>query len=204
MPGSERSDPLQDLRAMTRARHEALEAQPVFAALMSPALTLLDVQRAFQVFQAFYACAEPDLLPQLAPAGLGGLYRPRLSWLAADLAMLEIPALPAVSLDPMPSSRAGLLGVIYAIEGSALGGQVLQRHLRERLGEGGEAGESFALRLSYFQRMAEGIGPHWQAVLNTLRAELNDASALHAAVDGVEWVFSSLIALADAARHDRC
>jgi heme oxygenase len=201
MRGSERSDPLQDLRAMTRARHEALEAQPVFAALMSPALTLLDVQRAFQVFQAFYACAEPDLLPQLAPAGLGGLYRPRLSWLAADLAMLDVPALPAVSLDPMPSSPAALLGVIYAIEGSALGGQVLQRHLRERLGE---AGESFALRLSYFQRMAEGIGPHWQAVLNTLRAELNDASALHAAVDGVEWVFSSLIALADAARHDRC
>ena len=201
MPGSERSDPLQDLRAMTRARHEALEAQPVFAALMSPALTLLDVQRAFQVFQAFYACAEPDLLPQLAPAGLGGLYRPRLSWLAADLLMLDIPALPAVSLDPMPSSRAGLLGVIYAIEGSALGGQVLQRHLRERLGEGGE---SFALRLSYFQRMAEGIGPHWQAVLNTARVEMNDASALHAAVDGVEWVFSSLIALADAARHDRC
>jgi heme oxygenase len=201
MPGSERSDPLQDLRAMTRARHEALEAQPVFAALMSPALTLLDVQRAFQVFQAFYACAEPDLLPQLAPAGLGGLYRPRLSWLAADLLMLDIPALPAVSLDPMPSSRAGLLGVIYAIEGSALGGQVLQRHLRERLGEGGE---SFALRLSYFQRMAEGIGPHWQAVLNTARVEMNDASALHAAVDGVEWVFSSLIALADAARQDRC
>lgn len=201
MRGSERSDPLQDLRAMTRARHEALEAQPVFAALMSPALTLLDVQRAFQVFQAFYACAEPDLLPQLAPAGLGGLYRPRLSWLAADLAMLDVPALPAVSLDPMPSSRAGLLGVIYAIEGSALGGQVLQRHLRERLGEGGE---SFALRLSYFQRMAEGIGPHWQVVLNTLRVELNDASALHAAVDGVEWVFSSLIVLADAARQDRC
>ena len=198
MLGSESSDPLQDLRAMTRARHEALEAKPVFAALMSPALTLLDVQRAFQVFQAFYACAEPDLLLQLAPAGLGGLYRPRLSWLAADLVMLDIPALPAVSLDPMPSSRAGLLGVIYAIEGSALGGQVLQRHLRERLGD------DFARRLSYFLRMAEGIGPHWQAVLNTLRAELNDASALHAAVDGVEWVFSSLIALADAARQDRC
>lgn len=183
---------------MTRTRHAALEAQPVFTALMSPTLALTDLQRAFQVFHAFYAWVEPRLSPRLAPAGLCALYRPRLSWLDADLALLEIPALPAVSLDPMPSSRAGLLGVIYAIEGSALGGQVLQRHLRERLGD------DFALRLSYFQRMAEGIGPHWQAVLNTLRAELNDASALHAAVDGVEWVFSSLIALADAARHDRC
>lgn len=182
---------------MTRTRHAALEAQPVFTALMSPTLALTDLQRAFQVFHAFYAWVEPRLLPRLAPAGLCALYRPRLSWLDADLALLEIPALPAVSLDPMPSSRAGLLGVIYAIEGSALGGQVLQRHLRERLGD------DFALRLSYFQRMAEGIGPHWQAVLNTLRAELNDSSALHAAVDGVEWVFSSLIALAEQGRPAR-
>ena len=138
------------------------------------------------VFYAFYAGLEQVLPPRLADSPHAGLYRPRRGLLASDLAGLGVPA-PAPLTIALPATDAGLLGVIYAVEGSALGGQVLTRHLGARLG----------CEFSYFSDLAEGVGGHWQRVLASLRQALVDQEQLDEVIAGATLVFSSLIRLAE-------
>jgi len=148
-----------------------------------------DVARALMLFHAFYAGLEQVLLPRLANSPHIGLYRPRGALLARDLAGLGVQPPAALAVD-LPATEAGLLGVIYAVEGSALGGQVLARHLGARLGR----------EFSYFSDLAAGVGDHWQRVLATLRQELVDQDRLDEVSAGAALVFSSLIRLADQER----
>jgi heme oxygenase len=186
------TDPLAGLRAQTQSLHRQLESAPIFSRLQQPDVGVADVVRAFHVFHAFYDGLEPVLLPRLVDSPWAGLYRPRRGVLARDLANLGAPLPPAMPID-LPVADAALLGIVYAVEGSALGGRWLQRHLAERLGG------DFAHRLSYFSAMADGIETHWPQVLSSLRRVLADAEQAAAATDGAMRVFNALLHLA--AKH---
>lgn len=182
-------EPLAELRARTAVLHRQLESAPAFARLLQANVAPADVAQALSHFHAFYAGLEASLLPRVQGSPLASLYRPRQALLAADLATLgQMPSAPLPLA--LPAGDAGLLGVIYAVEGSALGGQVLNRHLRSCLGD------EFAASLQYFSRLAEGVGSHWQQVLDSLRRTLVEPGRLDEVGAGADLVFAALIRLA--------
>ena len=180
-------DPLSCLRARTSAQHRQLEACAAFSRLTRDDVSPADVTQALSLFHAFYHGLEDELMQRLAATPFAHLYRPRRALLAGDLATLGAP-LPASVEVSLPASALGLLGVVYAVEGSALGGQVLGRHLCRCLGE------DFAGSLAYFNAFAGGT--HWQLLLRVLADKLREENAVAAVGDGAALVFSSLIRLA--------
>jgi heme oxygenase (biliverdin-IX-beta and delta-forming) len=186
-------DPLAALRLRTGALHRQLEMRASFSRLMNDDVAPADVARVFVIFHAFYDGLERVLLPYLATLPHSPLYRPRRALLAMDLGTLGCP-LPAAAPLVLPSSLGAVMGVIYAVEGSSLGGQVVARHLASRLGR------DFADSLCFFSAMADGVGEHWRTVLFALREVLADDECVDAVVEGATFVFSSLIRLADPVR----
>lgn len=169
--------------------HRQLECCAPFSRLLQDDVSRLDLVNALSLLYTFIDGLESVLLPRLRETPYRSLYRPRRALLAADLAALG-QATPAPQALVLPQSALSLLGVIYAVEGSALGGQVLARHLATRLAP------RDALALGYFSALAEGMGAHWQQVLGALRQALVGPEEIDQVTTGVHLVFSTLLRLA--------
>jgi heme oxygenase len=90
-----------------------------------------------------YMALEPPLLAALQSGlagypGLGPEVRPKLPALLADLADLGCPGprAPPARPVPVPPDLGAAAGGAYVLEGATLGGRVIARHLRRRLGGG--------------------------------------------------------------------
>jgi len=141
------------LREGTRDCHKALEARlPFFEASF-------DVAAYSRLIQAYYGFHAP------LEARLGAYQEPMrtktptltLDLQALSLSAADIDALPLCQALPAISSEASALGVMYVLEGSTLGGQVLKRAMAERLGLGPAAGTGFfrRVRRSDWQLLAQ-------------------------------------------------
>lgn len=135
------------LRAATRSRHEAVEALPYFVAMRSDVLPRQSVVSYLRGLAIVHAVLESCL--GSAPASLQILKRPQMrraaslrSTLAAAGAT-DLPDIPrAIDAAIRLADRillvahrpAALLGPLYVLEGSQLGGQILRRHLAAALG----------------------------------------------------------------------
>ena len=100
--------------------------------------------------------------------------RKRSHLLAADLEYFATP-LP-ISIYPGPdlshSNRSELLGAMYVIEGSTLGGQYIARHVE------GVLGLRMGLGYSYFKGYNELTGVMWRDFMAVLEAVPSDHSAI--------------------------
>ncbi len=129
------------LRHGTRDLHDAIEANPRFARLMAPDLSRDEYASLLARMLGHHAPAEAALA-QAAPLLPAALDLParlrRGAALAADLRALglkpaRIAALPRCGAYRLDSAEAAW-GTLYVLEGSALGGQVIARHLAATLG----------------------------------------------------------------------
>lgn len=144
------------LRAETRAAHERLEESIDLTALTATP----DHYRALvSRFYGFHFAIEPTLR-----ASLAGVYDPveRAPLLVRDLHTLGVSegcleALPLCDSLPNHSTPARAFGVAYVLEGSALGGQIVGRIVRDRLGYDRERGAAF------FFGEGRHIGEDWRA-----------------------------------------
>ncbi len=114
------------------------------------------------------ACAPAWLLPVLDA-------RRRRSMLAHDLAWFDAaetpdPAGPRPIL-PKLDTEASLLGAMYVMEGSTLGGQLIARHVTRVLGLSDGGGASF------FQGHGDRTGPLWKDFCGILRGRVPDSDA---------------------------
>ncbi|MFU8788057.1 MAG: biliverdin-producing heme oxygenase [Methylobacter sp.] len=130
-----RLDALAALRRGTHDLHQRLESAPLFARLSAADLTRDDYICVLVALQHLYAGLETGLIHSLRQHTPDYRYTPRLPLLQRDLAQLGGAA--ALNPDLPPASVAGLaatLGMLYVIEGSALGGKLLRERLQSRLG----------------------------------------------------------------------
>ena len=161
---------LAHLRTVTRPSHGRLETT----------LNLLDEQldhhtykRVLERFYGFWRGWEPQVAGLLQD---GPLLNPRrrMHLLQADLAVLGssapcVAALPSCPL-PLLYDAAEALGSLYVMEGSTLGGRVIERHVERCLGFNGESG------CSYFAGYGLNTGRMWRSFL----ARLDEAPAVDA------------------------
>ncbi len=176
-------DPLSTLRARTRAAHQALESTPPVRRLMAADVGCGDVDRFLQHSYRYIAGLEHACGAALAALPL---YRPRAGVLAADLARRKRPLPAQVVADIEVGDPAALAGVLYTIEGSALGGIVIHRHLRQQLGE------EHASDYQYFQYFGRDAGPHWREVVQALNAQLTTYDAVERAGRAAIAVFEGM------------
>lgn len=130
----------QQLRAATRAEHLALESQPMLRRLVSPELTLAEYGHTHRAMCAFYLGLEPVLESRWARlrhkrSTQGYQFERRSPWLIRDLEDLgqSVPAAASAGWE-RPMRDGYTLGVLYVLEGAALGARVIARSLSASVG----------------------------------------------------------------------
>lgn len=181
------NDLFERLRTRVLAAHRQLDHSPAVRRIVAPSVTLDDLTWLLHIQCAFYLGLEARLQQHgLAQHSFAPLYQPRATLLAADLQRLAHRPPPAAAIDDFPDSPQGLLGVIYAVEGSALGGRLIDRRLHERLGS------ALAGQVAFFSHYAHNVDAHWKAVQDALRSALLDTHDVEQAALGAEAVFHTL------------
>jgi heme oxygenase len=135
---------LKHLRRETAGQHAALEAQ---LPLLDRSLTREAYGRLLGRFWGFYAPLEDRMLRSLQEHHLSFAYATRLKTplLKTDLGYLGLwePPLARCTVLPSLDDVPGLLGCLYVIEGSTLGGQVITQRLAAHLALGVNRGGAF-------------------------------------------------------------
>lgn len=155
-------DILHQLRAETRPYHEALEQnsfnQALGAGTLTPALTAWFLAKMYGFLVPYEARVRQHSWP---PAWqVADRYRAHLILqdLPPDTDPAALPLCPAM---PPLDSWAQLLGAMYVMEGSTLGGQVISRQLAK----------SNIAPHTYFSGYGKQTGPMWQSFCQLLREE---------------------------------
>lgn len=164
---------LVQLREGTTDLHESLESGLPLGSMD------LNRERYIQVlqgFRGFFASWEP-VAQRAAPPALVDFvtHRARTALLDRDLAALSSSPDGAVALNlPDLSTTPRLLGSMYVLEGSRLGGQSLVRGLEARLGLTPQHG------LAFFTGFGPQTGSQWKAFCALLEEQVSPVDAPHA------------------------
>ncbi|GAA4048264.1 biliverdin-producing heme oxygenase [Hymenobacter glaciei] len=151
------------LRLETRPFHDGVESNAFNQALTNGTVTAAQTAHFLARMYGFVQPYEAALHRHAAALGpewqLEQRYRAPL--ILEDLARLGYPGQPPLcpTLPPL-DTRAQLLGAMYVLEGSSLGGQVIARHLAAAGIEG----------RSFFAGRAERTGPLWKQFGQLLEA----------------------------------
>ncbi|GAB3223304.1 hypothetical protein GCM10027346_02180 [Hymenobacter seoulensis] len=145
---------LQRLRHETRPYHEALEQNEFNQALAANTVTEAATLHFLTKLYGFLAPYEAVLRQHGLPAEWQLADRYRVQWLLQDLAPDGAVALLPLCPDMPPlHTQAQLLGAMYVMEGSSLGGQVIARQLAK----------AHIPYRTYFTGRAERTGLLWKS-----------------------------------------
>ncbi len=183
---------MERLKAETAAEHRRLEDRLNMA-------QALETREGYQrLLAGFYGMYEPleDLLGQgLEDVGLDAelgweAQRLKVPLLYQDLQALgasaeEIAALPRCDDLPALATKADILGCLYVVEGSTLGGQVISKMIRARLNLGPEDGAAF------FSGYGSATGERWRQVCGVLEAHTTDEAAATETINSAKSTFEA-------------
>lgn len=176
----------QQLREATAASHRELDRR---LALLDAELTQQRFVAILAAFHGYYAPLEERLAHHAAA------YPLQLpDWTALldrDLAALSASAnttrvLPRCERLPEVDNRASFAGVLYVLEGAALGGQVIARAVRQRLRLAEGCGTAF------FLGTGAGTSARWKSVTAWLETEARTPPASRAMVEAACETFRTL------------
>lgn len=135
----------QVLRTATRSAHHVIDHHPLLAPLVRPDLSLEHYGRVLRTFLWLYTPLQDALARRIEQTGHGFELADRVGWLQADFASLglscELP--PDPWQVPAMDSAEKLVGALYVVEGSTLGGQVIARQISASLGLTAQHGARF-------------------------------------------------------------
>jgi heme oxygenase len=186
------------LREQTADLHASLERTlPLGPAQFS----LRQYGNVLAAFRGFFATWEAEA-ERRAPVALRPLVRERarLHLLDADLALLGIAPQPPISPAQLPrlEDPPTLLGSMYVLEGSRLGGQVIARYVAEmddiRLLRGypeqqARPREPLAAPIAFFTGFGPQTGPQWKRFCSVLQQYAVSDAASNAMVAAARRTF---------------
>jgi heme oxygenase len=178
---------LAKLKEATREQHEGLEnTVNVMDQMFSPA----DYKKLLCKFYRFYSAIEPriDRL-DLSASGYDFNERRKLPKLEADLKSLgifeEAKELPRWEGLPALENNAQAFGSLYVMEGATLGGQLINRHLKEHLGISAENGGAF------FNGYGARTGPMWKEFVRITTEFAGDGENDEVIINNAKETFDS-------------
>lgn len=169
--------PSRRLRAATAALHARVEEGMDILRRME---TLEGYVELLARMESFYRPFERGLRRTLSSEIPAAFLESRVPRLQADLRHLapDRSALPDADV-PKFASPSAALGGLYVLEGAAIGGQIVARHLETAHGLTSECGASF------FASGGEAVGPRWKA----FRALLDEQEEGEAMESGAATTF---------------
>ena len=177
------------LKAQTAPHHARVEG---LLDLMRPDLTLARLRWWVERFYGFLAAWEPRAAAVARGTALAEdvASRAKTHRLVADLRELDLTAKQIAALplcDALPPLRdvPDLLGQMYVLEGSTLGGAVIARHVERTLGLSGGTG------YSYFQSYGLATAARWRSFKQTL-VDHSDLIHDHRIIDSACGAFDAL------------
>ena len=187
------------LRNSTHDHHSQLNHHPLLAGLTQSDYPLATYQKLlcayFQIYQHLENTLHQFLLRQ--PCSFDYARRVKLPWLKDDLAFFNptitfenAPPVPIVS--PEIDNLGQLIGVLYAIEGSTLGGQLISRKLADHHGLTSKTGARF------FNAYGEQTLPFWQEFNHFAETIIDDDKLCRAAVTSASQTFQFFNQMLDA------
>jgi heme oxygenase len=147
------------LRQATKGPHHVLDHHLLLGPLARSNLTTEQYGNALAALHGIYAQAELRILAFLDqhPDLFDYRSRRKLPALEADLAALGREPMPALTVFPILQTIGGLIGVLYTVEGSTMGGQVIARNLRRIPGVN--------LSMKFFTGYGEDSRQYWDEFL---------------------------------------
>jgi len=178
---------MKDLKEATREQHEGLENT---VDVMQESLTKEDYKDLLLKFYRFYRPVEEKLATlDWDKVGYSFERRRKVPKLEEDLRFLgageDLAKLEAWDRIPAINDHADGLGVLYVLEGATLGGQIINRHLRERLGVEPGAGASF------FSGYGPKTGEMWKEFGQTVQTFAETNGGRERMIDSARAAFDS-------------
>jgi heme oxygenase len=180
------------LRNETHADHVRLNQHPLLRGITSPDYPISMYCLVLVAYYHFYAAVEDAIDRSLDGLAVSFSYDPRrkLQWIRDDLEKFGIDPedsrfLTASSLAPLVVMNVGqLVGLLYTIEGSSLGGQVISRHLATQHGLTPTNGARF------FFGYGEQIPQFWREFELFMEATLTHDEAKRSAAEYAKKTFA--------------
>lgn len=172
---------LEALRATTRPQHQAIERNRLLSQMLRPSLTREVYLAVLARFYGFIKPLEAQLLQCASGAGCAALLsgREKAGLLEQDLAQLGVGVealhrLPLCTDLPACERPSHCMGILYVIEGSTLGGQVIAAAVHDSLGI--DAGSGCA----YFTGYGRDTRERWRETCRLLEASGQGSAAVRA------------------------
>ena len=156
------------LRDATAPLHKQLNEQPLLAALLGKEQPLADYQQLLGIYYSLYHELEAAIKAYLSLQPIDFDYQPRYKTplLFNDLKYWHITPEPLACQIDLPdlNSLGALLGLLYVLEGSTLGGQFIAQHLQLTYGYTRSTGSDF------YSGYGEQTTTHWQSFISYLNS----------------------------------
>ncbi len=191
------------LRDATHPHHVQLNRHLLLAGLIQPNYSLNHYHTLLGTYYQLYALLEERINAFLKghPEAFAYDERCKLPWLINDLAYFKIDPLTLPTLSPSATDFLSietigqLVGVLYVVEGSTLGGQMISQLLTKNLGFTRDTGSCF------FTGYGENTMPFWQCFIAFSDTLTGDKQQCQAAVDAACQTFQLFNQVLDDADH---
>jgi heme oxygenase len=200
----EEKDPMNEimsrLKTETREEHKATERTEIGRAMFQGTMTLAEYKAQLTFYVALHAALEgrAKVLERAAKVACGPSKSARVQRDLAQLAAVDAPISPALALATERTCRhvdlasdAELLGMIYVLEGSAMGAAILYPRLKEALALPDEA-------LSYYRGSGVAALDEWRAFGARMAEALLGVGEQEQALSGARAMFHHIRAVFEA------
>lgn len=179
---------LQQLRNQTAECHTALEKNPYSVALMHSNVTIEDYFTYLQKLYGFVYGFEKTVFPLLTALDPDIERRRKAALMEQDITMMggdvaKIQVTSTTVFKEHYTTEAAALGGLYVLEGSMLGGNIIKKHLQERLSDG------VVDKTHYFTAYGAELGKVWKDFLTLLMQNASDADKEEAIIKSAKTTF---------------
>ncbi len=178
---------LERLRFQTNPSHKKLESLPISASVVNPEITLAQYAHYLQLMRAVMLETETNVFD--AVSGIVDDIERRRKLPLIDCDLENIGAAPRAFdriFDLDQKSVGFMLGMMYTVEGSALGGRFIGKNIESALGFTEQNGARF------FYGYGHATGQYWKGFLNVLvqyAANTNDSEDI---IAGATYAFDAI------------
>ncbi len=170
------------LRARTLTLHEEAERALNLEARLSSIDAYCGLLRTLWQLHAGYEAAFAGQPWSYSPIDFAA--RRRSDMVLTDLRVLGVADIPSVPLTASVTGMFDAIGCLYVLEGSTLGGQIILRRARERLGIAADAGAIF------FRGYGEQTGAMWRQLIDAINQIPADSPDADLVESGARHVFA--------------
>lgn len=171
-----KKDIMTALKVHTRPQHAQIEENPLTSAIMKQEVRLIDYVKLIKKYYGFYKAVEDNFAncPDWRFYDIDLFQRQKTQALHEDLYSFglsnsKIQEIPLCQELPPMKHFAEQWGVMYVLEGATLGGQIISRHIKQKLPISSNRGGKF------FEGYGNNTGLMWKRFKESLEryAELN-------------------------------